>query len=199
MGPVKQAVAGGQYEYPRGLFFGGKRPTRTSKVLRKILPRCVLGAIRIRHVDFHTGLGPWADYRLLVVKAMDDRLDRFLHRFGPERIQRLSQGDQSSDEKAVAYEVRGDLITWCSCEGFSGRDYDGIAAEFGTYGPIFVISALRAENQAHHWGTPDSLSTQRAKHRLKEVFAPKSEEWRTATVASALEIIGRMIDDPGED
>ena len=199
LGPLKQAVAGGQYEFPRGLFFGGKKASPTCRILQKILADQIGGADRIRHIDFHTGLGRWADYRLLLVAAMDDRLGRFVRRFGPERLQQLKPENQNSAEKGVAYEVRGDLITWCRRELFTERDYDGIAAEFGTYGPIAVLTALRAENQAHHWGSPDDSSTQRAKKRLKEVFAPASPGWRSSTVAKGVGIVQRTIDDVDDE
>ena len=94
--------------------------------------------------------------------------------------------------------MRGDLITWCCREIFAGRDYDGIAAEFGTCDPISVLSALRAENQAHHWGTPDSSSTRRAKTCLREVFAPESPAWRAETVAQGVDVVQRTIDDVHE-
>jgi hypothetical protein len=118
---------------------------------------------------------------------------RFVRRFGPEHLEQLSPEGQNLAQKGVANEVRGDLITWCRRELFSDRDYDGIAAEFGTYGPIAVLTALRAENQAHHWGTPDDPTTRRAKNRLREVFAPASPEWRSSTVEEGVEIVQRTI------
>ena len=133
-----------------------------------------------------------------MVKAMNGHRERFVRRFGTKRLQTLSSEEQKSKKEAIAYEVRGDLITWCCREIFAGRDYDGIAAEFGTYGPISVLSALRAENQAHHWGTPDSPPTRCAKSRLREVFAPESPEWRAETVAKGVDIVQRTIDDVHE-
>jgi hypothetical protein len=195
LGPLKEAVAGGQYEFPRGLFFGGKKASPTCGVVQRILVDQIGSAHRIRHIDFHTGLGRWADYRLLLVEAMNDRRDRFVRRFGPERLEQLKPEGRNPTQKAVAYEVRGDLITWCCRELFSDRDYDGIAAEFGTYGPIAVLTALRAENQAHHWATPDNPMTGRSKKRLREVFAPASPSWRSSTVAKGVEIVQRTIDD----
>ena len=90
MGPLREAIAGGQYEYPLGLFFGGKSPSRISKILRSNLPQWISGAGRIQHVDFHTGHGTPKDYRLLMVKAMNGHTERFVRLFGPNRLQTLS-------------------------------------------------------------------------------------------------------------
>jgi predicted deacylase len=182
---MKQAVAGGQYDYPLGLFFGGKGPSRTQTLLREQLPRWVGGAERVLHIDFHTGLGRWAEYELLLVKAMEHRKAQLAEVFGADKVKSASTD---------AIEARGDSITWCCEEVLRDRDYVGIGAEFGTYGVIRVLAALRAENQAHHWGVPHSPSTIRAKARLKEVFVPEDPAWRSETLAQGVKIVQRAIE-----
>jgi predicted deacylase len=182
---VKHAVAGGQYDYPLGLFFGGKGPSRTQSLLKEQLPRWVGGAERVMHIDFHTGIGRWAEHKLLVVEAMEDRKAQLAEDFGADKVESASTG---------AIKARGDWITWCCKEALRDRDYVGIGADFGTYPVIPVLAALRAENQAHHWGEPHSPSTVRAKARLKEVFVPKDPAWRSATLAKGVEIVQRAIE-----
>jgi hypothetical protein len=193
MDDVKQAVAGGQYDYPLGLFFGGKGPSRTRNLLEEQLPRWVDGVERIVHVDFHTGLGRRADYKLLLTEAMDDRKARLAEVFGAEKLESATKGVANSGKK-TAYQTRGDLISWCRKEVFGDRHYDGVCAEFGTYPVVPVLAALRAENQAHHWGEPHSPSTSRVKSRLKEVFVPEDPAWRSSTVAQGAEIVQRAIE-----
>ena len=66
MSTLRQAVAGGQYEFPRGLFFGGAAPSRTHEILRENLGRWLQGSRSVVHLDFHTGLGPKAGRKLLI-------------------------------------------------------------------------------------------------------------------------------------
>ncbi|WP_254509693.1 M14 family metallopeptidase [Anatilimnocola floriformis] len=54
---LKQAIAAGQYEFPQGLFFGGKQPGETQQLLLAHLPDWVAGAPRVVHFDLHSGLG----------------------------------------------------------------------------------------------------------------------------------------------
>jgi hypothetical protein len=182
MPELKQAVAGGQYDFPRGLFFGGAGPSRTSQILAEHLPRWVGDAERVLHLDFHTGLGRWATYQLLVdSKLSPARFDWLRRAFGPA-VQHSDPG------QSIAYQTRGDIGSWCHAT-FPDRTYELLCAEFGTYPPIAVVAALRAENQAHHWGRPDDPATGRARRRLLEAFVPASTRWRSRAVTQALEII----------
>ena len=56
----------GQYDYPDWLYYGGSRPTQSSRALELFLPRLLDDASEVVHLDFHTGLGRWAKCELLV-------------------------------------------------------------------------------------------------------------------------------------
>jgi hypothetical protein len=57
--PLRQAIAGGQYAFPKGLFFGGERleqgPSHYRSWLREHLATVTSGSA----IDVHTGLGRW--------------------------------------------------------------------------------------------------------------------------------------------
>jgi hypothetical protein len=186
MPEMKQAVAGGQYAFPRGLFFGGEGPSRTSRILAEELPRWIGAAARIVHVDFHSGLGRWATYKLLVDVGLDPR------HFEWSRANFGSRVVHSDPARSIAYQTRGDLAAWCRAM-FPDRTYDLLCAEFGTYPPLSVLAALRAENQAHFWGQPDDPATRWTKRRLLETFVPASPAWRTRVVSQGVELVRRAL------
>ena len=66
MPAIKAAVAGGQYEYPTGLFFGGHGPCESTRMIQDNIASWIGDARQIIHLDFHSGLGDFADYRLVV-------------------------------------------------------------------------------------------------------------------------------------
>jgi len=186
MPQLKQAVAGGQYDFPRGLFFGGAGPSPTYRILGEHLPRWVGDAARILHVDFHTGLGRWATYRLLVdVGLAQPHFEWSRAHFGSRVV-------HCDPARSIAYQARGDLAAWCRAT-FPDRSYELLCAEFGTYPPLRVLAALRAENQSHFWTRPDQPITHRAKRQLLEAFVPSSALWRACAVTQGLEIIGRGV------
>ncbi len=187
MPALKQSVASGQYDYPRGLFYGGDRPSRTSELLSMHFDRWLGDSRQVMHLDFHTGLGARATCKLLVdyplSQAQRERLSRW---FGPDSF-------EATHSQGVAYTTRGSFGQWCVTRN-RGRDYLYAAAEFGTCRPARVLAGLRAENQAYHWGRPEDASTERAKQRLVELFCPRSARWRTRVLERSVQLVGQAID-----
>ncbi|MFT4628422.1 MAG: hypothetical protein ACI8PZ_007117 [Myxococcota bacterium] len=188
MPALKDAVAGGQYDHPKGLFFGGSGPSATLRILDAELARWVAGAERVLHVDVHTGLGPHGSYKLLVDHPWrSDGLRALTCIFGDELVQPWEP------EEGVSYQIRGGLGTWCKAR-LPDVSYDVLCAEFGTTNILAVIAALHHENRAHLWGEPASATTRAAKARLREVFAPSAAAWRTGTLEHGLQIVGRALE-----
>ncbi len=187
MASVKQAVAGGQYDFQKGLFFGGSRPSQTQDLLSTHLEQWLGDSKEVFHLDFHTGLGAWSSFKLLTDQSINDRqLAKLTSWFGADSI-------QTSNSKGIAYETRGGFGSWCVARN-PRRDYTFVTAEFGTYGPIQVLAGLRAENQAHHWGNPGDRATVRAKERVKELFCPASAKWRNRVVEQSCRLVNQAID-----
>jgi hypothetical protein len=179
---MKRVIVTGQYDFPRGVFYGGAGPSETNRILTANLDRWVAGGREVVHLDFHSGLGPWATYKLLIDHPQTDvhraRLERL---FGPDVL-------EVCDENGTAFPTRGDFGRWCVAQGIAA-DYLFTCAEFGTYGPVTMLAGIRAENRAYQWGTPDSPSTRRAKERLKELFCPADPAWRTTIIGNAISLI----------
>src|SRR5205814_213917 len=103
-----------------------------------------IGAARqVIHIDFHTGLGARGTHKLLVYHAQDSpKFARWQEWFGPVV--------ESGRSGPTAYPCRGGIDEW-----FDARMPDielwSTCAEFGTAGPIAVLSTLRFENQAYHY------------------------------------------------
>lgn len=187
MPALRRAIASGQYDYPKGLFFGGSRPCATTQFVQEQFPKWLeSGPGPTLHLDFHTGLGRWGEYQLLAdLPPTAVQAERIRQAFGREVV----SGQQSS---SVAYVARGSISEWCLKHAV-GLDYNYLCAEFGTYSAVKVLAALRAENQAHHWGRPESPAYQWAKRRLLEAFCPRSPQWRRRALTQGVELIGRAL------
>jgi hypothetical protein len=179
---LRQALAGGQYDYPKGIFFGGHGPTATHRAMRERFRGWVGPAADVIHLDFHTGLGPWAQFKLLLDAPVSDRqlarLDRW---FGPGT-------HEEDDPTKTSYRPRGGFGPWCVAQKVA-PDYLYMVAEFGTFGNIPMLAGLRAENRAVHWGTPGERWTERAKARLRDLFVPASPEWRGWVLPQGVELV----------
>ncbi|WP_020471331.1 M14 family metallopeptidase [Zavarzinella formosa] len=186
MSAVKQAVAAGQYDFPKGVFYGGAGPSRTNQLLDEHLPRWLKGSREVVHLDFHTGLGRFAECKLLIDYPLTDRQrTRLMDWYGTGSY-------EDCGPSGISYDARGGFGHWCVSRRFAD-DYLFACAEFGTYGPIPMFAGVRAENQAHHWGKPNAAGTIRAKKRLRELFSPSSDEWRSRVLKHGIELVDRAV------
>jgi Protein of unknown function (DUF2817) len=187
MSALKNTLPVGQYDYPKGLFFGGNAPARTQEILAAHLRSWLGSAQQVIHLDLHSGLGKWGTYQLFAEITKDSPRyrwlsDRFLSRAAPIENRLLT-----IDPNDLVYQPRGTFGRWCQTE-FADLTYDFILAEFGTYPMLRVLKALRAENRAHWWGQPEDLSFDRAKQELIEVFVPKNEKWRNIVLDRGVDL-----------
>lgn len=191
---LKQAVAGGQYEYPRGLFFGGHRPIATQRLLAAHLPELTAGAERVFHIDFHTGLGRLGTYTLIVEAHLNDADRAAINEaFGADKLREPSHAEKD-------YQVRGDIGRWCTHLVQSHRpevDYLAICAEFGTYPPLNVLIGLREENLTRQHLPVDHPRRRKARERLRELFCPASPKWQRWSVPMGAELISWAVNTVG--
>ena len=176
----------GQYEFPDWLFFGGSARSQTAQLLDRLLPTLLDTCQEIVHLDFHTGLGRWADCKLLLSELEStDNAAWWKTHFGSHRA-------AESDGSAGTYQIRGGLGSWLKAQ-FPQCRYRFATAEFGTYSPIRVIRALADEL---HWhaklGT--QLPDHPARRRLTETFVPSNRRWRTTSLRTGLSLIHRAAD-----
>ena len=179
---LKNAIAAGQCDFPRGLFFGGHTPTAGHRVLVHNWTRWAGDTHTLWHLDFHTGLGPWGTHKLLL--DTDAVADRARGVFGPDAV-------EVGDTGPTAYPSRGGLNRWARAM-LPGVEVVSLCAEFGTYPDFAMFTGLRTENQTHHHaaGTPADIA---AKARLRELFVPADPGWRRRAVTDGVELVRRAM------
>lgn len=173
---LKNAVVGGQYAFPRGLFYGGAELQTGARKLLDFLDETLEGRERIVHVDLHSGLGPFTARTLLLEgNASSDQIERVHACFGRS----VKTWDASNPD---AYTIRGGLTREVARRLGNVR-YDALTCEFGTWSNLRLLLALRAENRLHHHGAPNPDHA--AKRELLECFSPDHPAWRAAVVFHA--------------
>ena len=181
MATLKRATVAGQYDYPEGLFFGGKELQQGARLYEDFLRRRVGTAEEVFAIDVHTGLGPFGEDTVLVSEKEYDRVRKLIG----DRVQAFSV-----EEENVAYRVsdglhyRVPLLLNETKVTFMGQ-------EFGTYGPIRVLGALRKENYGHNHGDPNLDS--RYKTDLKNTFYPDDPDWRAKVLRRGQKLFESVI------
>jgi len=184
---VKQAIAGGQYEYPQGIFYGGSKREQSIRIFETILRDARFAdAKRVIHIDLHTGLGPSGTYKLLVEFPRDAAQYRELQGcFGDDAV------DPNDPKDTVAYHATGLLSELTSQVFRAARTYP-VVLEFGTHPLAKMIHMLCRENRLHFHGDPLSASGARIKDELLEIFCPSGAEWREQLIANGRHIFGQL-------
>jgi hypothetical protein len=183
----------GQYEHPDWLFFGGSGPSQSVRLVEQMLPTFLDEAQEIVHLDFHTGLGRWANWELLLSEQeAPENATWWREHFETEKVKEAKSVGRS-------YEIRGGFGSWLQHK-FPSCRYRFATAEFGTYSPMRVIRALTEElywhsilghDQPDHW----------ARRALTEAFAPQDARWREISLAAGLSLVERAAEAlwlPGE-
>ncbi len=174
MPALRQAVAGGQYDYPNGLFFGGARLEEGPSKFQRYIADHLRGVERIVAIDVHTGLGRFGNDTLLV-----DRIAAPMRAAFGDRLQLLNNS-------GVAYEARGSQQSMYY-RLFPNAEVYFLSQEFGTYHPPRVLEALRAENRWHHFGAGTVDHT--TKIKLRKMFNPDSKRWRRSILERGEQVI----------
>ena len=174
MSTLKQVVAGGQYEYPKGLFFGGSKLEEGPRRVQEFVREGLESAEHVVVVDVHTGLGPFA-FDTLFVHAGDEDSPIYLEMKGAfgERVASLDP------ERGPGYRIKGAYDTMYS-RVLRGDKVSFLTQEFGTDSAVDVLYALREENRWHHFG--GGGIDRATKRDLKEAFAPNDDSWRTTVL-----------------
>jgi len=189
---LSQAIAGGQYDFPQGLFFGGAAPSWTVQQVNTHWEDWIGSSERVLHFDLHTGLGRRGTGKCLIngqVSAADVAwLQSCLGEDAVEQMGKLSPAEtpQNSAESVVPYVTRGDWGSWCQ-QRFGAERYLYGCLEFGTFPAIRILKNLRLENQAQHYSSPADPRRARSKRRLKRMFCPQGFGWKRKVVTEALQ------------
>lgn len=179
---LKQAIASGQYAYPQGLFFGGAQLEEGPKKIMAALEEWLQPSKNILHVDFHTGLGEFGDYALLLEAPKTSPLYQEMNQAFGAKVQPWAAGE------GVAYGISGGFPT--AMQDRFGANIRVLTCEYGTYNPRKVIEAMTAENRAHFFGG----KTEDAKKQFKEIFYPQNPQWREKVLAGGLRVIDQALD-----
>jgi predicted deacylase len=181
---IWQAVAEGQYDFPQGLFFGGQAASKTQQILQAHLPQWIGDSNDILHLDFHTGLGKWGTYKLLMDTVVTPaELQELQTHFGAESILAIDGGKKK-------YQVRGNIGQWTR-QLLPSCNYNYFCAEFGTYSFAKVLMMLRQENYVHNCLDATDPVYLRTKEQMKEIFCPKSDRWRSLVISKSMKIVAQ--------
>jgi len=171
---LRQAVAGGQYEYEHDLYFGGKCLQESAGHLLNFVAETSGAFRRLGVIDVHSGLGVFGEDMLIVNR---DQVNHWKGKISG-RFEKPVIIPQPCGEEV--YTSGGELS-----EGIhrvsQAAEVLCILQEFGTYNGLKIVRALAVENALYH-RDGDSSDLRRAQRHLLNCFVPESRKWRSAVL-----------------
>jgi Protein of unknown function (DUF2817) len=177
---LQEAVSGGQYEHPQGLFYGGRNPTWSHVTLRHVLQGHGTRCQRLGWIDLHTGLGPsGVGERIFACKDDAAAMQRARDWWG-QQVTSIYDGTSSSA-------LLSGLMWLSAYQECAQAEYTGIALEYGTVPTMQVLTALRADQWLENHPEASDEKRRAIKQQLRDAFYTDTDGWKQRIVEQALE------------
>lgn len=176
MPALQQALSGGQYTHPTGIFFGGSGPTWSRRTQTEVFRSYLGGASRVAIIDYHTGLGPWGFSEQIVPDAV--QLKRAALWYGAI-VTSPSGGTSTSAD------IAGDGLS-AAQQILPQAEVTGMAMEVGTRPLLEVLHALRSDAWLHAHGDVSSAQGQAIKKTIRDAFYGDADDWKGMVAGQSL-------------
>jgi hypothetical protein len=180
---ITNALTGGQYEYPEGVYYGGTKDQASTTYLKDVFKQTLESDYKnIVHIDIHSGYGP--RYNMVIFNSVQDPTteEEAKAMFGYDYI--------IAADSEEFYETFGDTTDYFYrlARGMNtDKDLYSTCFEFGTIGDSFFDSILSLkytvdENRQHRFPTDNEITEEMVRENYYELFYPTETEWREKTI-----------------
>ncbi len=176
-------VAGGQYEFPDGMFFGGREATWSNQTFRAIVKKHGAAAKRVGFIDIHSGLGPTGYGEPICIVAPNTLGFQRARAWWGNEITSITDGTSKSTP------VTGPLIGSVQ-ESLPGAEVTAIGLEYGTVELLEVLDALRGDNWLYARGLKSGLGmdsglARAIKKKISDALYVDTDDWKEKVYARA--------------
>ncbi len=184
-GQLSKAVLLGQYQHPKGTYYGGTGYQEETTTIMGLYEQFVPAYEAILHLDMHTGYGP--RYQMSLVNSVHEPKP------SEEYIEKFDYPSVVKTDPDEFYAIYGDMIdhfyAWMQ-QNHPQKHYYANAFEFGTYGDSLwqTIRAMRTsmlDNQLYWWGAQSERIAAQVKRDYLELFYPSETRWREKAIVDA--------------
>ncbi len=180
---LQQAIAQGQYAYPKGIFYGGNALASETKLVLDFFTQHLISYQNVTGIDFHTGLGKYKQSSCFLESdfSMEDKA--YMEDILQQNIIHVAPG------KKQTYQTKGGFIARLK-KLYEYQNFVMITQEIGTVGPIKIVKTLREEN---YYSQHAPEQRKEAAHRLKTAFCPEDDAWKKAAVREGVRTLFKLL------
>lgn len=180
MPALRQAVLQGQYQMPKGIYYGGRALETQLQKLGPVLAPILDAYPLSMSIDLHTGYGARGTLHLFFDPPKNPKVRQGLQAaFAGQRID-WGSGDDF-------YTVTGDFAGWLG-QLRSGGTHLPAVFEYGTMDSQKVLGSIKSlhitvlENQGAQHGYASPADQERIQRDYREMFSPSSPHWRVKVI-----------------
>lgn len=189
----------GQYEYSKGIEFGGKDWEPQSIWLMNLLKENIQLYENILLLDLHTGVGKKDHVSFLTGSDQPASSLALIKKWLPTKMKGFEL--ISSDQKRF-YESKGDLSDFIFEISKQEQKIASLTVEFGTRGSgVFSIlkgfQGVIQENQGWHYGYKNKKIKNSIEHTFKTFFNPPSKKWQRNVIEHSENMFKHILENFG--
>ncbi|MFC2949046.1 M14 family metallopeptidase [Virgibacillus sediminis] len=180
-GGLKEAKKMGQYEFKKGVYYGGNAAEENA-IFMKQIQQDLLGKFqRIIHMDWHTALGPTNELTMVLPEKDERTTDYIKETYGMKNVVRSSGENIKGDSHHHFYMVQ---------EDYPNTYLFSALFEFGTFGEgkkaeLRELMTIVFENQLYWEGAEREEDREYILDEMKAMFYPQEQEWRESVLKEA--------------
>lgn len=189
---LKRAILKGQYNHPKGLYYGGKDYEPEFYLVNKIWDKFTPEHDKILLIDIHTGYGEKNKLHLLANSSKSGDSEELKTIFNPYPI-------DFGDDKEF-YQVKGDLTTYFHKKYSANKKVFALAFEYGTldsqklYGSMDSLYRMVSENKGFNNGYKTDSDKTSIEKLFSDMFYPKDFTWRDSVIAQTKTTLDKALD-----
>jgi hypothetical protein len=177
---LRQAILQGQYEFPKGVYFGGFAPEPQIKSITPFIKKFSAGYPLVMNIDLHTGYGERGTLHLFPNTIKDKNIRAMMEKvfYG----YRIDWGD-GKDFYTVTGDFPGHLGKIITASAFLPMTFEyGTLDSQTTVGSIKSLHTTILENQGFNFGYKSDKDKADVENNFREMYFPSSPAWRTKVV-----------------
>ncbi|GGC95575.1 hypothetical protein GCM10007216_27920 [Thalassobacillus devorans] len=176
---IKEAKGMGQFEFEKGVYYGGNKEEESAVFLKKMQHRLLSEYSKVIHMDWHTALGPTNEITMVASELEERDEDELKNLYGMKNIQKFTPKKVKGDSTNHFHKLRK--------EEYPDTKLFSALFEFGTFGEgkkaeLREFTTIVLENRLFWEGAEKEDDRQWILDEFKAMFYPQEQEWREAVL-----------------
>lgn len=178
---LQTALTKGQYDFPKGIYFGGHKKSWSNIEISKTFDEITIGVDNLIAIDIHTGLGNFGIGQLITSQDLQSEGAKFAKSIWGDEL-------TSTKSNSISADIIGSLDAYINRK-YAHLNTASIAIEYGTIDPLSVLKATQGANYLISSGLYESEIAKEIRALSREAFYPQNSQWNYQIFQKAITII----------